>query len=524
MKLLLIALAVTLVLAFSVSAQRPAAPAKPLTWTNFTSTEGGFSVKFPGTPVTRDETVPGNPARIKHIVEYVQANARRFTVSWTDMTGVDLNGDDMTEESIRSFVSDTEARGGKTIYRSNFTRETCFGKEASMQIFKNRQGTLLHARTFVSGERVFLIIYSSESSAGVDPKTKEQFLDSFSVTGKCELKWYDFRSSEGGFTAKFPLKPRATSLPIDPERPDFVRNLIELTTNQARHYEINYMGWEGSLDSVELAKIDSLTTLIDSFKNAGGEMLTREDLKRGGCQGEQTTLRVINPVTSKPALLKAQILSSYKTIYLVFFVGNSASADEGKLADEFLNSFVLAGDCRSIFQAKPVASNEPMVPATLDIDTGWQRIVSPHGISFMMPAVPRLESESRHSTSGILFQHVYFLVNEDHTFTIELIETGRKPSEISRDDMQRDLESFAKDFTFELARSGITASEGRSIAVGALIGKEFVLASDRNGFTGRARLIMAQGKLIRFTVLVPATTEGRANMTRFIDSLKIDLK
>jgi hypothetical protein len=84
---------------------------------------------------------------------------------------------------INSFVED----GGKLVKREEITRGTCSGIEAILQVphFTTRVPSLVKARTFSSGDRVYLILYGGAADTAQEKTVADHFLDSFAVTGGC---------------------------------------------------------------------------------------------------------------------------------------------------------------------------------------------------------------------------------------------------------------------------------------------------------------------------------------------------
>lgn len=526
MKLLLFTLAVTFALAFSVAAQRRGVSAKPLNWTNFTSNEGGFSVKFPGTPVTREEAVPGSPARTKHIVEVNLDRGRHFEVSWVDHTGSQQNAEQLKDNTLNAVASSATAKGARPQYSTGLNRAECDGQEVSLQAFKTpTQNELrVQARTFNSGDRVFLVLFSSNVPFTVEPGLAEQFLDTFTIAGVCKPKWIDYTFAEGGFTLKLPNQPRTYTEPVAPQHPEELRSLIEVENYGGRHYEVTYENYLGGLDSVELARTDAFNQLIGYYQ-AKGELVGRDNISRGKCRGEQATLRIRHPVTQVPVLLKARIFSSYKTIYSIYFAGRSDSAAEGTIADEFLNSFNLTGDCQTTSAAKPLVPDVVrQVPGVLDQETGWHQIDSPYGVRFLVPALPMLETGKITTAPGDRFHHLYLEANADHNYTIDVIDVTPGDPVKSASQQTDFLLKNDEPIRTEMAMYAWKVDAGKPITNGTVPGREYALTNLRTGAVGFARMYITTTKLFRVIAFAQDTPAGKEKLQRFLDSIKIDPK
>lgn len=528
MKNLLAALGFGLVLGFGlITAQKPATTNRFATWIKYDSPEGGFSAEFPEKPTIRAATVESGPIELpEQVIETDPSRDRYFRISYLDIKNSPASAARMQDAGLTALIEGELKKGGKLIYRSDTGQGNCKGKEASLSTSNpvTKRPELLRVRTFSSGDRNYLIYYRERSGVSAEPEVGQHFLDSFSVTGGCRPQWFTFTSDEGGFTAKFPGRPDISTEPIGHGQPDNLRSVFESTTDQGRHFEVSYVNYLGELDDIEWAKNDALTRLIDHYTEQGGKLLLRDKVTQGDCHGLQASMQIPHPVFHIAVPLRARVFASYKTIYLVYYAGYSETPEENELADEFLNSFSLANNCRATANAKTVRPEGSEVESSLDPVTGWQRVISPFGIKFLMPKRPELHSERLPSTTGERFLHAYADLAEDYGFTVEVFDIRPNMPIKTAAEQNALLLSFEAPTVAEFSRTGIRVGAGNPIVMGALPGREYPLTLPRADMTGRLRVVVTPTRMIRIFAAGPASAEGRQQIARFIDSVVIDPK
>jgi hypothetical protein len=509
--------------------RRGAAPPQPRveTWIKFDSPEGGFSAEFPEKPSVRQTAVKSGAGELlSRVIETDPARDRYFRVSYVDFKDSPASSTELQDAGLTELIEGELKNGGSLQYRTNTGQGSCNGKEASLST-KNpvtKKPELVRVRTFSSGDRLYLITYRERASVSADPEVGTHFLESFFVTGGCQPRWLTFTSAEGGFTAKFPERPELATDTPHPDQPNYVRSVIELTTDQGRHFEISYVNFQGELADIEWAKNDGLTRLIDSYTEQGGKLIGRETVTRGECRGLQASMQITHPVFHMPVVLKARVFASHKTIYLVYYAGNADTAVEGELADEFLNSFDLTKNCQATTDALPVRPVEPEVESTLDPATGWQRVDSPFGVKFLMPERPLLHSEQLPTTTGVRFIHAYADLTADHGFSLEVIDVRPNAPMKSLAEQTGLLLSFEEPTFAEFSQRGITFGAGKPVVLGTLPGRDYPLTLVGTRMTGRARLVMTPTRLVRIVAVAPPSAAGREQMERFINSVVIEPK
>lgn len=510
-----------------VEAQRPTSPTSAATWIKFESAEGRFSAEFPEQPVVRELAVGSGPgALLTHVIDTDSSRDRYFRISYADIKNSPASSSELQDAGLTELIEGELKIGGSLQYRSNTGQDSCYGKEASLST-KNpvtKRPELVRVRTFSSGDRLYLLTYRERGSIWSASEIGAHFLESFSVTGGCRPRWVTFTSAEGGFTAKFPAQPALSTDAPYPDQPSNLRSLIELTTDQGRHFEVGYVNYRGELEDLDWAKNDGLTRLIDQYNKWGGKLLARETVSQGECHGVQASMQISHPVFHTPAVLKARVFASHKTVYLVYFVGNAQTAAESAMADEFLNSFSLAKNCQSTTDALPVKPTEPTVESVLDPATGWQRVDSPFGVKFLMPNQPVLETEQLLSTTGARFRRIYTDFTTERGYSVELFDVRPNAPMRSMAEQTGSLLSFETVYIADFLRKGVIFGAGKSVTVGNLPGRDFPLTVQGTRMTGRARLVMTPTRLVISVAVGPPSAASNQQIDRFINSVVIDPK
>jgi hypothetical protein len=188
---LVLILLVTLAWAGSAVAQDPPRPVPfpktvALDWRDFKAEEGGFSVKFPGAPQFATPEVKVGPLTITRHTYSVLAGEHFFELDYADMpAGSDPDG--ALNGGVSNMINSAIGRGSTLLSNEPVTRGNCTGREVMLSILNpgtSKRG-LVDSLVFMSGLRMYTLVYSSETDSKPNRDIARVFLDSFTVTGGC---------------------------------------------------------------------------------------------------------------------------------------------------------------------------------------------------------------------------------------------------------------------------------------------------------------------------------------------------
>ena len=187
---LFVILIVAFACAGSAIAQDPPPPrlpkAQPLDWREVNSTEGGFSIKFPGAPKIEAPDLNRGPVVIKRHLYSLRLEGLSFQISFIDLpAGSDPDG--ALEGGIRSLINYGNARGATVVSAEPVTKGNCTGREVILSTVQagGKADGLVDARIFFSGLRFYNLTFEAFSDTKTNREVGTTFLDSFSVTGGC---------------------------------------------------------------------------------------------------------------------------------------------------------------------------------------------------------------------------------------------------------------------------------------------------------------------------------------------------
>jgi hypothetical protein len=163
----------------------PPPPAKdyfPNLWKDFTSTEGGFKVRFPGDPKESVEPRPNSTAL--HALWYGSGQLIYYSVNYRDLTNPPTNQTEVRK--LLKSVRDTRMTGFedrmKLLAEEEITRDGYPALILEIQLFDNRR---LRELDVIRGARQYqikVITFSNHKAMGSDNAYGEiakSFLDSF---------------------------------------------------------------------------------------------------------------------------------------------------------------------------------------------------------------------------------------------------------------------------------------------------------------------------------------------------------
>jgi hypothetical protein len=157
-----------------------------LDWRELKSADGGFTIKFPGSPKFETPDLKIGPVAVKRHLNSLQLGQLTFEVDYIDLpAGTDPDG--AIEGGVRNIINSFTARGATVLADESVTHGNCTGREvvlATVQPGTTRRG-LTQTLIFCSGLRFYDMVFEAPSDTPTNREIGRTFLDSFSVNGGC---------------------------------------------------------------------------------------------------------------------------------------------------------------------------------------------------------------------------------------------------------------------------------------------------------------------------------------------------
>ena len=196
----LVALAVLLWCSVTVSSQTT--KTSRLEWREFRSEAGGFTIKFPGSPTLQDYPLQKGPLNLIRHAHSLMHESFVFHVEYVDYPKGYVDPSLSLEGGISGLRHTVVNDGGTLLAETNVTRGNCSGREATFLFQPKRPNhpQFWHARIFLSGQRMYLMIFTADDDSPAARDTGRTFLDSFSATAGrfADMGWNADRSQESG--------------------------------------------------------------------------------------------------------------------------------------------------------------------------------------------------------------------------------------------------------------------------------------------------------------------------------------
>jgi hypothetical protein len=181
-----VAIAVTLT-SFSGARAQPHSETAP-EWRAFTSEAGGFSVKFPGTPVVGRAALDKGPmsfTRFTHSLEL--GKGLSFEVDYMDTPSGYGEADLSLEGGISGLIRSMTASGATLLTKDTIVRGTCEGREATLLLHQpgSSKTGFGQGRIFNSGQRYYFMVFVSSEDSPAVREMGRNFFESFTIKGGC---------------------------------------------------------------------------------------------------------------------------------------------------------------------------------------------------------------------------------------------------------------------------------------------------------------------------------------------------
>lgn len=158
------------------------------TWPTYNSPKEGFSIKFPSAPLVEAVPIGSNDSNFSvNQTTVAGPRGRQFQVVVITFSKGLPSAIASMEGGLSSVINSYLEDGGKLLDRHNVTRGNCSGIEANVRITnaETNAPSLVKARTFSSGDRVYLVLHAGAAESSLEKSIADQFLDSFTLPGGC---------------------------------------------------------------------------------------------------------------------------------------------------------------------------------------------------------------------------------------------------------------------------------------------------------------------------------------------------
>lgn len=336
--------------------------------------------------------------------------------------------------------------------------------------------------------------------------------------------WMTYTSPDRRFSIQFPNTVGEEQFTYDETLPYLPGTAVHYDLSRDQRLEISWIDFLGAIGEPAEFKKARIRDFVAGWEANGGTALETKHVSFGNCEGEEATLRAPNPVNKKPSLVKARTFSSGGIVYFLFYFGNSEAPSEMGTADRFLNSFKVIGGCRDLVSVPAGANPLVWFSGTLDLDTGWHRVDSPYGATFLFPAPGQLRTTDEHTATGPIRRYAYEYESAEYVFTVQILEGYRAANRATAAQRKTELERYLTTTKNELTTNGYQVGECKSIGQGDEAGYDCLLKMSGNGLSGQARIFVTPTRNLFLTAFRSVRTADESALPKFLDSLKFEMK
>ena len=182
--LALVALCVTLISGGGLRAQTQRTA---LDWQLYKSETGGFTVKFPGTPVVDQQPAKRGPITYTRNTHTLSAQSFVFHLEYSEFPKGQSEPSALLAGGISALKHTVQGDGGRLLQESAISRTGCEGREATFLFEPKRPNNpqFWHGRVFASGDRFYVLVFTADDDSPAAREVGRTFLDSFNIPGGC---------------------------------------------------------------------------------------------------------------------------------------------------------------------------------------------------------------------------------------------------------------------------------------------------------------------------------------------------
>jgi hypothetical protein len=157
---------------------RPNPGGKTPAWQEFNSTEGGYSVQFPGMPVEKSDDIPTPAGKVKATAQVLELDqGREFGVAYFDGPA----GTAIPDAALDTIL-ELMAKENKAAIKST-KKITLGGNSGREALLESPKDGFARIRVFRAGNRAYLLFGTWDPTKGGTPADADTFMNSFRFTG-----------------------------------------------------------------------------------------------------------------------------------------------------------------------------------------------------------------------------------------------------------------------------------------------------------------------------------------------------
>ncbi len=199
--------------------------------------------------------------------------------------------------------------------------------------------------------------------------------------------WYSLDSKAGGFSIKFPQKPKFESEAMLGGA---------LTSNTYSHsvgddfgFNVAYFEMPGATQDDSEQRFETMAKF--AFSNMKGSIISSHAINTGGCSG-----REYNGKGPSNQTVRMQLFNSGQRSFMVLFIASTAAKNVHAISDYFFNSLKISDGCTGGFapvEAPSTETTKAYLDGVIDPVTGWRRlVVAKHEFQLLVPNRTEVES------------------------------------------------------------------------------------------------------------------------------------
>lgn len=336
--------------------------------------------------------------------------------------------------------------------------------------------------------------------------------------------WREFKSEEGGFTAKFPGPPQIQDFPFQKGPLSLIRHSHTFVRDDLG-FGVEYTEFPLGFSNHELMIEGGMSGLKRTNEAAGGTLLSETTVVRGNCTGREVSFSTPSRGSDKPRFSMARFFVSGQRSYIVIFTGKEAGAALRELGQFFMDSFALTDGCVNLVGGANGPSTSPKnetVMGTVDRGTGWRLIENARlGFSVLMPGVASHQTEQVQQQPFRTVHDAYRVSVNDAAYSAEVL--GPYPSRFrtSEVNFQTAIDITMYALKKNLEPRGFVLTEMRTLSLGQYPGRELALVNDKLKSRGRAQIYATPTYTYIFIATTPDQANGATDVNRFFASVRV---
>ena len=312
-------------------------PRPPAPWDNYTDKTAAFSVKFPFAPVVAHKQTPSGSGEdsvnyvINTFISTDTVNSHSYVVQYYDHPAGTYLAD--KKAALWGYVKDFEKKGTLVGKPKEILNNGVQGVEAKFVLDGGFETTI---KTFVKGNRIYLLIDEILQSGLKHPGQSDPFVDSFQFLPCAEAQGYTWQPENTNYRIQLPARPL-----LKPEHNNYYSTYLSGTiqclannSNSGALYDFECLKISpyyspGNVDSIFEKK-------VKSYVSYGDTLLKLDTIKLNGITGRE----VLTMDTASKVKRRIRVFIDGENYFFL-----TARTDESELhnktTDTFFNSLTI---------------------------------------------------------------------------------------------------------------------------------------------------------------------------------------